>query len=196
MFQTRLIRLLVGACLAITVAACSGQSPVVPGEVASAPGGGRGGGGGGSTGVPGVYALTFWASASGTGFSELFTMPVMTRELLLRAQVTDTSGNFATMGTVTFDYCSYGKPTDDITDPDEAPKEDCEPGGPAKWVVLQRATRVNDGRCVHLVAASACALFSEVRIPRSVGFRFRYDQKGGAIASGASPATNFVWTAQ
>ena len=198
MSQTRFIRLLVGAFLAVVVAACSSQTPVLPGELASAPGGGRSGGGevGGSTGVPGVYALTFWAWTSGPGFTEVFSMPVMTRELYLKAQVTDTSGNAATAGTVTFDYCSYGKPTDDITNPDEAPKEDCEPGGTARWVVLSRAARVNDGRCVHLGNPSGCSHFSRVQIPRSVGFRFRYDQKGGAIASGISPARNFVWTAQ
>jgi hypothetical protein len=188
-------RLVVAVAMAATLVGCSSQSPVVPGELPSAPGGGRGGGGG-STGVPGVYALSFWAWQSGIGLHEVSSLPVLSAELNLKAQVTDTAGNPAAAGTVTFEYCSYGKPTNDITRPDEAPMEDCEPGGTATWIALRRATRVNDGTCVHLGNASACTNFGIVRIPRTVGFRFRYDQKGGSIASGMSPARNFVWTAQ
>ena len=195
MLPARSVRVVVGVFMEVGLAACSSQSPVVPGELPSAPGG-RSGGGGGSTGVPGVYALSFLTWEYGIGYYEVSSMPVLTRELQLKAMVTDTAGNLATAGTVTFDYCSYGAPTDDITNPDEAPKEACEPGGTAKWAVLRRAMRVNDGRCVHLGNPSACTYFSIVRIPRTVGFRFRYEQKGGGIASGTSPARNFVWTAQ
>jgi hypothetical protein len=35
--------------------------------------------------------------------------------------------------------------------------------------------------------------FGIVRIPRTVGFRFRYASQGSGIASGISAARNFTW---
>jgi hypothetical protein len=197
MSHLRSARLFVVTMVAVTLAACSGQSPVAPDQLSSAKGGGTGAKP--STGVTGVYALTFYAQSAGT-YEEVSSLPVyspgvLPAELQLKAQVTDPSGNPATTGTVTFDYCSYGKPTDYITDPDEAPKEACEQGT-ATWVQLRRALRVSDAACFHLGGGSACTYFSVVRIPRTVGFRFRYAQQGSSIASGTSPARNFVWVAQ
>ena len=37
--------------------------------------------------------------------------------------------------------------------------------------------------------------FGVVRLPRDVGFRFRYASQGSGIASGTSQAKNFTWTA-
>ena len=191
-------RLFVVVATAVTLAACSSQSPVAPGAQSSAQGSSLDAKP--PSGSPGVYALTFHAQLGNGGFTEVSSLPVFiqgvyTPSLHLKAQVTDASGNPATSGTVTFQYCSYGKPTNDITNPDEAPMEDCNAGA-AKWVELRRAMRVNDGSCVHLGSPSACTGFGLVRIPRSVGFRFRYAQQGGSIASGTSPARNFVWTAR
>ena len=191
-------RLFVAIATAVTLAACSSQSPVAPGAASSVQGSGAEARP--PSGIPGVYALTFHAQLGNGGFTEVSSLPVSiqgvpTPSLHLKAQVTDASGNPATSGTVTFQYCSYGKPTNDITNPDEAPLEDCNSGA-ATWVELRRAMRVNDGSCVHLGSPSACTGFGPVRIPRSVGFRFRYTRQGSGIASGTSPARNFVWVAR
>ena len=122
-------RLFVIAVATVTLAACSNESPVSPGGAAAS---GSLDAKPSSGGVPGVYDLTFWASFAGVGWQEVSSLPVLSKELLLKARVTDTSGNPATAGSVTFDYCSYGKPTNDITNPDEAPMEACEQGA-AKW---------------------------------------------------------------
>jgi hypothetical protein len=178
---------------ACSLIACSSQSPVAPGVVAVP----------GSLdaksprGVPGIYDLTFYAGVNGT-YQEVSSLKVgAINAMILKARVTDLSGNPATTGTVTFEYCSYGEPTNDITNPDEAPKEACEQGA-ATWAALGRAMRVADAsaRCYFLPGASACEGFSIVRIPRTIGFRFRYTQQGNSIASGTSPARNFEWTAQ
>jgi hypothetical protein len=107
--------------------------------------------------------------------------------------VTDLSGNPATAGTVTFEYCSYGGRPNDITNADEAPKEACEEGL-AKWARLLSLT-VDPGMCAPLGGGSACMNFGVVRIPRTIGFRFRYAPQKGSIAAGASPARNFIWVA-
>lgn len=189
-FAPVMTRLMVASLTSCLLAGCSSQSPVAPGVPLFAEGSGLGAKP--SSGVPGVYALTFRAGFP--GYEEVSSMPVLTRELVLLAMVTDTSGNPATTGTVTFDYCSYPGPSQDITRADEAPKEACEQGT-AKWAVLRRAIRVADSRCAPFGVPSACAYFPRVRIPRFVGFRFRYAQ-GDRIASGTSPARNFEWTAQ
>ena len=177
---------------AASFAACSGQSPVTPGALPAA---GASLDARGSSGVPGVYALAFFARVSGT-FQEVNTLPVLSAELILKAQVTDTSGNPAALGSVTFEYCSYSKlPPNDITRADEAPKEACEQGL-AKWARLQTVSVTNGGNCLALGSGTACAPFGSVRIPRTIGFRFRYAQQKGSIASGTSDARNFTWTAQ
>jgi hypothetical protein len=140
-----------------------------------------------------VYALSFWARVSGT-WQEVSSLPVLTG-LALKADVTDLSGNPATAGTVIFEYCSYPGRSNDITDADEAPKEACEQGQ-AKWSRLGTWTvGVGGGNCLAIGSGSACYPFGSVRVPRTIGFRFRYAQKG-SIASGTSPARNFVWVAQ
>ena len=164
--------------------ACSDVSPVAPGGFSAL--------GAPSGGVPGNYALSFWARVGGV-WQEVSSLPVLTAELLLRANVTDTAGTPATLGTVTFEYCSYAKrPPNDINRADEAPKEACEQGL-AKWARLESRTVGTGGNCLLLGGGSACSVFGIVRIPRAAGFRFRYSQQKGTIASGISEARNFVW---
>jgi hypothetical protein len=182
-------RLFVIAVVTVTFAACSDQSPVSPGGATAS---GSLDAKPSSGGVPGVYALTFWARVGGA-YQEVSTLPVLSEVLILKAQVTDLSGNPATAGTVTFEYCSYGGRPNDITNADEAPKEACEQGQ-AKWARFQSLT-VDGVGCRSLGGGSACSNFGIVRIPRTIGFRFRYAQQQGAIASGTSPARNFVWVA-
>lgn len=181
-------RLIAVALCACSIIACSSQSPVSPGGIAAS----------GSldakpaASVPGVYDLTFWAWVSGS-YQEVSSLPVMTGPLFFRALVTDLSGNPATTGTVTFEYCSYGGRTNDPTNADEAPKEACEQGQ-AKWARLDSRT-VGTPTCPAAINGSACYGWDFVRVPRTIGFRFKYAGKG-TIASGTSPARNFVWVAQ
>lgn len=120
------------------------------------------------------------------------TLPVLSEELILRASVTDSSGAPAQKGAVVFEYCSLiGGPPNDISRADEAPKEACE-NGSAAWARLDMRS-VDAGTCPLLGTGFACYNFGIVRIPRTVGFRFRFVAKGGPIADGMSEALNFTW---
>ena len=170
-------------------AGCSSPSPLAPtaapggpGELSAKP----------PAAAPGVYTLTFIASVDGT-LQEVTSLPVQTAELILKASVTSSTGSAAQAGTVTFEYCSYkGRPANDITRADEAPKEACEQGT-ASWARLRSLSPLPE--CPALEPGYACLGFGEVQIPRDVGFRFRYASQGSGIASGTSPAKNFTWTA-
>ena len=125
---------------------------------------------------------------------EVTSLPVLTAELILKASVTSSTGSAAQAGTVTFEYCSYkGGPPNDITRADEAPKEACEQGT-ASWARLTSVS-VSPGMCPGLEPGSACMNFGIVRLPRDVGFRFRYASQRSGIASGTSQSKNFTWTA-
>lgn len=173
------------ACCAI---GCADRSPVAPstsgaagGDVSARPG----------AVTPGRYELSFYADRIG-GWVAATSMPVLTDELILAAHVTSTSGVAVTSGTVTFEYCSYkGLPPNDITRADEAPLEACADGS-AGWA---RLTATGLG-CPQLGSGYACMDFGVVRIPRKVGFRFRFSGQKSGIASGASDPQNFEWTAQ
>ena len=131
-------------------AGCSSPSPLAPtaapggpGELSAKP----------PAAAPGVYTLTFIASVDGT-LQEVTSLPVETAELILKASVTSSTGSAAQAGTVTFEYCSYkGRPANDITRADEAPKEACEQGtaslGAAEVTVrLFRVSRTRARICV------------------------------------------------
>ena len=171
-------------------AGCSNPSPVAPAAAAS--------GAGESSAKPsaataGVYTLTFMARLDGT-LQEVTSLPVQTAELILKASVTSSTGGAAQAGTVTFEYCSYkGRPPNDISRADEAPKEACEQGT-ASWARLTSLS-VYPGMCPPLGPGYACMNFGVVRLPRDVGFRFRYSPQGSGIASGTSQSKNFTWTA-
>jgi hypothetical protein len=184
MFKPALIALAVACALA---AACSGSSPVAPGEstLVGGPQSARS-----APALPGVYGLSFRAFLSG-GFQEVISLPVNS-ELILMAHVTDGAGQSAPSGTATFEYCSYKGRSNDITRADEAPKEACEQGL-ASWARLANIP-VDAGRCPGFGAGYACFNFGLARIPRDVGFRFRYSPQGSAIAAGTSVAKNFTWT--
>ena len=53
---------------------------------------------------------------------------------------------------------------------------------------------VGSGRCPTLGLGYAGVDFGIVRIPRDVGFRFRYNPQGSPIAAGLSAMKNFTWT--
>lgn len=171
------------------VAGCANPSPLPP---AAAPAGARELSAKPSAAAPGVYTLTFMALVDGT-LQEVVSLPVETAEVILKASVTSSTGTAAQAGTVTFEYCSYkGRPPNDITRADEAPKEACEQGT-ATWARL-RSLYVSS-ECPLLEPGYACTTFGVVHLPRDVGFRFRYASQGSEIPSGTSPSKNFTWTA-
>ena len=172
-------------------AGCSNQTPLAPAAAA---------GGGGelsakpSAAIPGLYTLTFMARVDGT-LQEVTSLPVLSAELILKASVTSSTGSAAQAGTVTFEYCSYkGGPPNDITRADEAPKEACEQGT-ASWARLRSLYASSECPALGPEPGYACLGFSVVRLPRDVGFRFRYTSQGSGIASGTSQPENFTWTA-
>ena len=175
------------SCLAV---GCAGESPVSPSALS----------GGDDTlnakpgaALPGVYELSFYRYTSGV-LVPVSSLPVLTNELIIAARVTDSSGSPALAGTVTFEYCSYkGGPPNDIARADEAPKEACETGS-ASWARLQALTVTATGSCPGLGAGYTCMNFGIVRIPRDVGFRFKFASQRSGIASGVSAHLNFTWT--
>jgi hypothetical protein len=95
-------RILVALLTPMALAACATESPVAPEPSTAASG---------SLSAraevpPGVYALAFHASGDLT-YQEISTLPVLSRELILKAYVVDSAGRPAGKGTVTFEYCSY-----------------------------------------------------------------------------------------
>ena len=169
---------------------CSNQPPLAPG---AAPAGASDSSAKPSAAAPGIYTLTFWAHVNGS-LQEVTSVPVQTAELILQASVTSIAGTPAQAGTVTFEYCSYkGLPPGDIPRADEAPKEACEQGT-ATWDRLG-SSPINTGPCRALGPGYACLNFGLVRIPRDVGFRFRYVPQRSDIAGGTSQPRNFTWTA-
>jgi hypothetical protein len=184
------VRLIVATAWAVSLTACSGQSPLEPSAT-----GANGGPAARIEAVAGTYDLTFWARVDGT-YQIVSSLPVQGPAMVLRADVS-AGGIAATQGTVVFEYCSYKKgPANDINRPDEAPKEACEDGSTASWARLRSVTIDGDGGCRALGGGSACALFGSVQIPRTVGFRYRFSGQRSGIASGTSPALNFTWVPQ
>jgi hypothetical protein len=139
--------------------------------------------------VPGTYDLFFYKIVSGD-LVAVETLPVCTEtaceELILNARVTD--GTLPAQGGIaTFQYCSYkGLPPNDITRADEAPSSACEDGS-AVWKSLATLPVDQSGNAYYD--------FGIVRIPRTVGFRFKYLARGSGIEKATSLPEDFVWTA-
>ena len=182
-------RFTLGLFGAVLAAACSVESPVEPTPTSVIP---REQSAKGSPTAPGVYDLSFNILQSGT-YQEVSSLPVRSQELILKAYVTGGSGSPAQKGTVTFEYCSYRGPANDINRPDEAPLEACALGT-AAWARLASIS-VTAGRCPQLGNGYACVNFGVVQIPRDVGFRIRYEPQGSGIAAGMTAPENFTWVA-
>jgi hypothetical protein len=169
---------------------CADRSPVAPGAPVASNGDANVRPG---ATAPGLYDLSFYADRLGA-FVSVSSLVVNSDELILAAHITSTSGAAATSGSVTFEYCSYkGLPPNDITRADEAPLEACADGS-ADWARLT-SIRMDAVGCPQLGPGYACMDFGLVRIPRVVGFRFRFSGQGTGIASGVSAPKNFTWTA-
>ncbi len=172
-------------CLAsaISSVACVGQSPAAPGpgstlEPSALTGGttqAR------AVAVPGTYTLIFLNRGI-----EVTSLPVL-NELVLKVRVTDSLGQAAQTGTVTFEYCSRGGRPNDITNADEAPMSECA-AGTAAWKSLLRVSVNQFGE--------AAMNFGFVRIPRIIGFRGRYQGgKRAGIADGVAGPRDIEFTA-
>ena len=174
-----LITIAAGAAFAIT--ACAGDSPVSPEGLAAA----QSALSRQSSQVnPGIYQLSFYTNGL---------VPATTlvagggAELILGALVIDAAGAPAQGGSVTFQYCSLkGFPPNDITRADEAPSSACA-SGDGSWA---RLTTVPVDASGH-----AYMDFGIVMLPRTIGFRFAYTRKGGAVSSGVSAPADFTWVA-
>jgi hypothetical protein len=129
----------------------------------------------------GTYVLSFVDNH----LQPVTTLLVGGPELILAAHVADAAGNPAQRGSVSFQYCSLnGLPSNDITRADEAPSADCASGA-ATWTQLT-SVRVD-------ASGNAYMDFGLVRIPRTVGFRFRYLSQGSSIPNGVSAPADFTW---
>lgn len=178
----------VAAVVSLTCIGCSGESPVQPspsGDAAAAAGVMA------AQAAPGVYDLSFRVWSGGI-LQPVASLNVSSDELILMAHVTDGAGAPVSGGNVTFEYCSYKRlPPNDITRADEAPKEACEQGT-ASWGRLRSITL--NASCEGFGAGYTCTTFGVVKIPRTVGFRFRFSGQRSGIASGSSVPLNFTWT--
>jgi hypothetical protein len=157
MTHRTIARLVATVLAAVAFVACSDQSPVAssasPDHLESA--------------VPlsrpelGQYDLEF----SWNGTTHLVT---------IIAHVRDAGGGAPGGGTVTLQYCSYnGYPTDDITQPDEAPSSACAEHT-AHWVTLVRGS----------LPASGDAVLWElgpVNVVTVIGFRLLYTGGGSGV---------------
>lgn len=171
-------KVIFATCTTVATLACSELTTVAPSVALDA---GREANAQAQT-VSGCYGLSFFNSS----LQPVSTLVVL-QELVLKAHVDDCSGNAAQGGSVTFQYCSLkGGPPNDITRADEAPSAACATGE-GRWA---RLTTVQ-------VNASGDALmnFGFVQIPRTIGFRFKYQAQGSGIASGFSDPADFTWTA-
>jgi hypothetical protein len=134
------------------------------------------------TGTAGVYELSFLDNSR----QPVTTLAVGGPELILKAHVSDASGNPAQSGSVEFQYCSLkGLPPGDITRADETPSIDCTTKA-ATWARLLTLSVDSNG--------NAFMNFGYVSIPRTIGFRFRYSSQRSGIASGSSVPQDFTWT--
>ena len=139
---------------------------------------------------PGSYELSFHVEV-GDELVEVQSLAVSGEELILKAHVEDAAGTPAQTGTVVFEYCSFKGRRNDITQPDEAPKEACELGL-AAWTRLGGVS-VDAQSCAGPGSGNACLTFGVVQIPRTVGFRFHFSAQRSSIAKGMSEAKDFTW---
>ncbi|HYU52282.1 MAG TPA: hypothetical protein VEK37_05030 [Gemmatimonadaceae bacterium] len=161
---------------AVALVACSDQTPVSPKVNSAAPADLRVV----ASGATGSYQLSFYTN----GLVPVSSLTVF-QELILGAHVADASGAPAQGGSVTFQYCSLkGLPSNDINRPDEAPSAECATRA-ASWANLISVPVDGSG--------NAYMNFGFVSIPRTVGFRFKYNGQGSGIANGTSTPSDFTW---
>jgi hypothetical protein len=172
------------AAILVGLTGCSSQSPLTPDAVSNStrPDGVNAVQAAARVLQPATYVISFVDSSR----QPITGLPVCDGELFLKAHV-ESSGAPVQEGAVIFEYCSYKRlPPNDITRADEAPLEKCQTGE-ASWDRLSRGNEVLDE------SGDAYEFFGAVRIPRTVGFRFRYVAQGSEFEPGVSPPENFTF---
>jgi hypothetical protein len=134
--------------------------------------------------IPATYGIDFVNS----DLEVVSTLTVCTEsggeELILHAHI-ETSSGPAQGGMVVFQYCSFkGLPPGDITRADEAPSAACADGS-ATWANLTVVPVSGSG--------DAYMNFGCVRIPRTVGFRYKYLGQETGIKKGVGGPADFTW---
>ena len=164
---------------AVTLLGCSSETPltIAPNAI--------GGTAEFASAAAGVYELSFFD----TSLQPVTTLPVCTQsacpELVLGAHVESATGAPAQSGSVAFQYCSYtGLPPHDVTQADEAPSSACA-NGTARWKSITNVS-VN-------ASGNAFLDFGFVRVPRTIGFRFKFTGQKSGVASGLSAPRGFTW---
>jgi hypothetical protein len=176
-------RLSIALAGTFAVAACSPDSAVRPTSSVVVPDAGVMLAKGGTLPIVPTYTLTFQDNSRQT-----VTSLVVGSELVLEAHVEDASGNLATSGPVTFQYCSLkGGAPNQISRPDEAPSSACA-DGTASWANLLMARTLDQ-------FGEVAMNFGYVTIPRTIGFRFKYSARGSSFITGTSAPQDFTWVA-
>jgi hypothetical protein len=182
-------RALTTLIVAVASVACSERSPAAPSPAGAVPSSATLEGSGGLTpqAVGGSYTLNL-ANTTGQIVSTLPTCG-HNGELLLWAQVRDSSGGLAPGGTVILEVCRRGGGSSTLR-----PSAECD-GGAASWSHVS-TVKVTEG-CPRLApeTGNACRLFGCMPTPRTIGFRFRYIGQGTGIANGVSASQDMTWVA-
>ena len=182
-------RLIVTLFAAASFAACSSESPVAPSPL-SAVGGtlARGHLRPFRRGRPRLHRLERWCC------NRFRVSSARSAELIDRAYVTDSSGSPALKGRVTFEICSdKGGPPNDITRPNEAPKESWGEDGAGHL----GASGFSVGRVRF--SAQPQALVTHASTSASSVFRgssasaFATSRREAGIPAGVTPPENFIW---
>jgi hypothetical protein len=182
--QPNIPGLVVAVFATTALIACSGTSPAAPSAEPSSLSA-DGIGVLDAQAVEGSYTL-YLTTTTGQVVSTLPTEPPGT-ELLLWAQVRDSSGTLATGGRVIFQACMQQRTW--------VPSAECE-SGEAHWTHVA-TVRVDEGSCLPFAPESgnACLTFGGMRTPITIGFRYRYIGQGSGIANGVSASQDMTWVA-
>jgi hypothetical protein len=181
--------LVVAILATAALVACSDQPPAAPSAPSAVPSSATLEGSGGLTpqAVGGSYTLNL-ANTTGQIVSTLPTCGHI-GELLLWAQVRDSSGGLAPGGTVILEVCRRGGGTSTWR-----PSAECDSGA-ASWLHVS-TVKVTEG-CFPFApeTGNACRVFGCMPTPRTIGFRYRYIGQGTGIANGVSPSKDMTWVA-
>jgi hypothetical protein len=181
--------LVVAVLATAALVACSDQPPAAPSAPGAVPSSATPEGSGGliAQAVEGSYTLNL-ANTTGQIVSTLPTTGPGA-ELLLWAQVRDSSGGLAPGGAVIFEVCRRGGGTSTWR-----PSAECD-SGVASWRHVS-TRKVVEG-CLPFAPepGNACITFGFMPNPITIGFRYRYIGQGTGIANGVSPSKDMTWVA-
>jgi hypothetical protein len=186
--QRNITGLVVALVAAAALVACSRQLPAAPSVAGRVPSSATflDTGTLNPQAVAGSYTLNL-ANTKGE-IVETLTLGTLYSELLLWAQVRDSSGVLATGGAVIFQACRRGGTDYTVW----RPSAECA-SGQANWVHLATVS-VEEG-CPPFApeVGNACRIFGTMPAPTTIGFRYRYIGQGSGIANGESASQDMTW---